>query len=110
MDQQESPDSGSAIRVPTTEAEPPQANPELLVDLTEHVVIVNEFHVDDRVERLASETERSHWGTITSRIHLQGRDDWLVVDNDGVTHLDPGRDLAPARRGRFRRQLPPDGT
>jgi hypothetical protein len=98
-----------AIPVIITENDQLEINSELTVDLTDQVIVVNEFHVDDRVERLASETERSHWGTITSRIHVQGRDDWLVLDNDGVTHLDPGRDLAPARRGRFRRPIPDPG-
>jgi hypothetical protein len=96
---------GSADAVPAARDEV-QIPVEFAVDLTDQVVAVNDFQVDDRVERLASETERSHWGTITSRIHLQGGDDWLVIDNDGVTHLDPGRDLAPARRGRYRRPLP----
>jgi len=76
---------------------------DLTLDLTDRVLVVNEFHVDDRVERLMGEGESSHWGTITSRIDQEGLDNWLVVDNDGVTHLDPGSDLAPARRGRNRR-------
>jgi hypothetical protein len=76
---------------------------ELTLDLTDRVVVVNEFHVDDRVERLTGEGESSHWGTITSRILQAGSDNWLVVDNDGVTHVDAGSELAPARRGRNRR-------
>jgi hypothetical protein len=103
MDQRESPRERSAIPVAAMDDDQLQINPDLTLDFTDEVVIVNEFHVDDRVERLASETERSHWGTITSRIHREGPDNWLVLDNDGVTHVDPGRDLAPARRGQFRR-------
>jgi hypothetical protein len=103
MDQRESPSERSPIPVAAMDDDQPPINPDLTLDLTDPVVIVSDFHVDDRVERLASATERSHWGTITSQISHEGPDNWLVLDNDGVTHLDPGRDLAPARRGQFRR-------
>jgi hypothetical protein len=110
MDQRESPCDTSAISMAAMDDNQLQINPDLMLDLTDPVVIVNDFHVDDRVERLASVTERSHWGTITSQISHEGPDYWLVLDNDGVTHLDPGRDLAPARRGQFRRQLREPGS
>ena len=55
---------------------------------------LDSFEVAERVERLACDSERSRYGSITRRAHLDDGDNWLVTDFDGVTHLDCGTDLA----------------
>ena len=74
------------------------------IDMTDRDVAAEDdtLHVDDRVERLKGESEESQWGTITGRVADAG-DDWLVVDNSGVTHRDNAAQLCRARRGHARR-------
>ena len=110
MDNSEPPECGPPIPRQAAKHDRPETPYELTLDLTVDLTgtpaAAHTFHVDDRVERLSSTTERSHWGTITSGVHLQDREDWLVVDNDGVTHQDAGDDLVLARRGQTRRHIP----
>jgi hypothetical protein len=68
------------------------------IDLTDGGVAAegDTFHVDDRVQRLNGGSEESRWGTITGRID-SAQNDWLVVDNVGVTHRDNAAQLCPAQ-------------
>ncbi len=67
------------------------------VDVTDETVAAENpgFHVDDRVERLLGNSEEERWGTITARAAGAGPN-WLVVDNDGVTHRDNATELSLA--------------
>jgi hypothetical protein len=76
------------------------------IDLTDQTLDLDDgvFHVCDRVQRLKGGSEPASWGTVTARVVRDGEsDDWLVVDNDGATHLDNEADLCRAIRGQARR-------
>jgi hypothetical protein len=80
---------------------PPHVQPAAaIIDLTDSAppAPVGLFHLDDRVQRRAGTSEKSQWGTIVGSIE----DDWLVIDNDGVTHHDRAADLLPALHGQRR--------
>lgn len=65
------------------------------------------FQLNDRVERLTGESERSSWGTIIGEVNaVEAGTEWLVRDNDGVTHRDQSADILRAVRGRKRNRAP----
>jgi hypothetical protein len=72
----------------------------VIIDLTDWArpAPAGTFLVDDRVKRRAGTSEKSQWGTIVG----SAQDDWLVLDNNGVTHQDRAVDLLPALHGQLR--------